>query len=239
MRRLLLSLALCVLALSVVFATTYSDSFTEGSDTALTSHTPDSAGSWSEVIDSAGTVTATVIAASDELSPNVIAADANAAYIASWTPFSADYSLTMKWANTTGDNLYSGCMLARYADANNFYAMCVYRAAAATDVRVTKRVSGTYTNLLSLDCGPADGDVMKFELTGTALAAYKNGVLCTAGSTTDASLAAKGSVGIGFGHFRTGAAADDVHTDVDVDDFTLIDAGVSAVTRHRLLMGMD
>ncbi len=196
---------------------TYTDTFTEGSNTVLTSHTPDSGGTWTGLLDTtAGASVPTVFSATGVLSPSANSNSNRVASTVSWTPATADYDVTMVADGVSaGDDAF--WIIARCTDASNFYAAVFY--GGATTCYIIEVVAGVVADLTSGAATIANGDSLKFELIGTALKVYQNAVQIL--SVTDASLASAGKVGIGFGNIRT--ALDDVNTSVDITSFVLTD----------------
>lgn len=100
----------------------------------------------------------------------------------------ADMAVQAKMAVTR-----DGCgLFARYADANNYYAIIV---ASTGGWGIYKRVAGTQTAIATGTGTVVDGDVLRLEVRGSELRGYRNGVLATP-ITTDASLTAGNLAGI-------------------------------------------
>lgn len=206
----------------------YTDNFTEGgSNVALTSHTPDSGGSWSTLLDTTSAGSAlTVIAATDVLSPTGGTNSARLAATVSWTPLSADYYVRIVMAAaSTGDDAF--WLIARCADASNFYAAVFY--GGATTVYIIKVVAGVVTDLTSASVTIGNSDTLTFNVVGTSLTVDQNGSQIL--STTDSALTAAGVGGIGFGNIRN--ATDDVNTGVDITQFVLFDIVAGQPTIRR------
>jgi hypothetical protein len=129
-------------------------------------------------------------------------------------------------------------MFARYANSSNWYGAFI-KSGVATDVGICERVGGAAISCLSgASASPVATDVYKFELRGTALKLYENGVQVV--SVTDSSLSATGSPGLGFGNC-TDTSTDDINTGNRVDDFTVVDPGGAAPPAapcFRSMMGL-
>lgn len=193
------------------------DTFTEGSDTTLASHTPDQGTSWSLLLQN-GTPTATVIAASDVVAVSTSDTSIGVAYKITPDVSGADYEVkaTLTAKGTVTEAVV--VLLARCADANNWYYASFYPIFPF--VEVGKKVSGTVT-ALDDDAGAnafSAGDVLSLVVTGTTIEAKVNG--STKASATDSDLSAAGAAGLGFGNI-TPYSGDKTDTGMTLDDFTV------------------
>lgn len=195
-----------------VFSGFFIDTFTEGSDTELSVHTPDIGTSWSINTYGGYAGQLTVLGASDKVSPSIDAANDGIAGIANVTYPSADYKVTanaVSIANVAGESFG---LIARYVDSSNYYVAFVLTA-VGTDIGIFKMVAGVPTDLTSSDLdndfNTAAHDV-RFEVQGTALRLYIDDVLQL--STTDSTYTAAGKAGIAFG-----TAVDQINDDIDKD----------------------
>jgi hypothetical protein len=143
----------------------FTDTFTEGSDTNLESHTPSGGTAWTRVDGAAGA--AVVNAANDALH----AASATNTMYRCDDQGSADQYVQYK-VSSLNDNVSFVCN--RATDANNFIGVRVN----ATKIELFKRVTGTFTQL------GVDGtttvvvtDVIKLESEGDDHRVYINGNL--------------------------------------------------------------
>lgn len=253
MRRSLLA-ALWALGLSVVVlasTTVGQDTFTEGSNTALTLHTPDTGTAWTEAHDPGG-ATATVNAAGYV----ALSAGANSNHVIyTITPnpglSSADYdvSITVTQLVTAQSDKDPVMLIGRYADSSNYYAFGVDGDTSKT-YALFEKVGGTVTVLSTAAITMAANDVLKFSLRGDTLKVYQNGgqVACA----VDASLSAAGSAGLAWGNAAGatwGSSLGDAATGWRLDSFLLDDftgeggddncaAGGASGAPRLLLMGV-
>lgn len=179
----------------------FRDTFTEGADTTLASHTPTTGTSWTKLINGGGGDNLQVTAATD-----ICASDGTgglgdgSAYTADATYSTANYEVSCKLAGALAadDPVF---LMGRIADASNFYTALFLLNAGVC--RIYKMVAGTPTALgtgftFDSDSPPAVGDRLSFVLNGTTLEMRLNGVLLD--STTDSDLSAAGKAGLGMGN---------------------------------------
>lgn len=176
------------------------DKFTETSTTTLTSHTPTDQGTgWT--IEVAAPTGVPQAQANDQLRASVSEAG-GLAVSAQPNPSTADVDVEMAITNLVTVNNAAGFgVFARWADSSNYYGVQIFPAAHATvDTRLFKKVSGSYTVLASVssDLGWVASDVLKLELRGSTIKAYKNGV--EALSVSDSAITAAGKAGVIWGN---------------------------------------
>lgn len=176
------------------------DQFTSAGEV-LTSHTPTDAGTgWTREVD-ASTGQPECLA-TGKLRWSTTPSSTGAAVSAQPDPATADVDVEITLSSLlTSNGAWSFGIFARWADSNNYYGVQIFPAAYATvDTRVFKKVSGSYTVLVSAssDVGWANGDVLKFELRGTTLKVYRNGSEIL--SVTDSALSAAGKAGVLWGN---------------------------------------
>jgi hypothetical protein len=252
-RRTLLA-ALWALGLSVVVlasTTVGQDTFTEGSNTALPLHTPDTGTSWTEAHDPGGaTITVSTggyVAASGgaNTNHNIHTITPNPAFS------SADYdvSITVTQLLTGNTDKDPFLLIGRYADSSNYYAFGVDGDTSKT-YALFEKVGGTVTVHATAAITMAANDVLKFSLRGDTLKVYQNGgqLACA----VDASLSAAGSAGLGWGNASGatwGSNLADVNVGWRLDSFLLDDftgeggddncaAGSPSGAPRLLLMGV-
>ena len=129
------------------------DTFTEGADTALSAHTPDTGNQWVEVV-AVGTNALTIIAAADRLGQNLNGANSGNMCKSQPSPSGAEYDVqvTMSVVDTGTSTSVHWRMHGRIADSTNYYAARFNPTGAATnDTELTKCVAGTVTGVLH--CG--------------------------------------------------------------------------------------
>lgn len=115
------------------------DTFTEGSDTALESHTPDTGGAWSKHPSYA--TGATVVASEDRLRGD--STSATSLYINATSPAAANYEVAWTARMTSTTNPYAGAAARFNATTNNGYV--VWYSGGVWNLGVV--VSGTVTTL--------------------------------------------------------------------------------------------
>lgn len=181
---------------------TAGDTFVEGgANVALSSHTPTgaNAGSGWTTEEMTGSRFWRVNASADVAEADGVEGDDNIISTLQPNPSTQDVDVSATMNNvTSGGDPRPFYLVARYQDASNYYAAGVYRAAAANDAKMWKKVAGTVTELASGDTGIAVSDVLKFELRGSTLKLYKNGGEIL--SATDGAITAAGKAGIGMGN---------------------------------------
>lgn len=99
---------------------------------------------------------------------------------------------------SAGNNYAAVCVRCSSSGATkNYYYLYTDGTTGTGHARIGKYVAGTDTELLALATAPVNGDVIRLEVSGSLLTAYKNG--SSIGSVTDggASLAS-GAAGCGF-----------------------------------------
>lgn len=175
----------------------FSDTFTETTTTALTSHVPDTGTGWTQEVAATGAVANASGGDYVVASANVTGDDL--AVSAQPNPTQADVDVQMTLAALlTGTGSAPFGVFARWADSSNFYGVQILPAGhAEVDTKLFKRVAGTFTVLSSVDTTWATNDILKLEIRGTALKVYKNGVEIL--SSTDSSISAAGKAGILWG----------------------------------------
>lgn len=195
----------------------FSDTFTEATTTALTSHTPDTGTGWTQEVAATGAVANASGGDYVVASANVTGDDL--AVSAQPDPSTADVDVQMTLAALlTGSGSAPFGVFARWADSSNFYGVQILPAGhAEVDAKLYKRVAGTYTVLASVDTTWATNDIVKLELRGTAIKVYKNGVEIL--SATDSSITAAGKAGIYWGQLSPNGS--NVNSTWRGDDFSV------------------
>ena len=94
----------------------------------------------------------------------------------------------------------------RVASGARTYYRCVVNAAGSGNVEIAKSVAGTYTFLARTTSAFVSGDVLRLEVNGTTLTAYKNGVsILTIGDSS----VTTGKPGLAYSSVLTAASVDD------------------------------
>ena len=200
------------------------DSFTEASDTAVASHTPEDGTGWTKTLDgSSGTSTATVIGADDHLKVDVRTTNQADIYTIDDAPSDADYSVGFKIVQfdfSLSDTIW---VIGRLTATNTYYAC----GGSGWDTpgpafHLYKNVAGTQTQLDTIggDENPiAPGSVLKLEMIGSSIKCYHNGIEML--SATDSAITATGKGGIGYGEVAINN--DDISVDWEIDNFSISD----------------
>lgn len=200
------------------------DTFTESSDTLLTSHTPDVGTGWTEVYNSSSN-NATVIASTDVLQ-HATQTNVGATYTAQPAPTSADQdiSFTIK-GKPTDTGTRPLILFGQRADASNMYAVEIKSNEHTEDSLILWKVAGgSFTNLGSYDETLTTSMVIKLELRNGAQKVYADAVERI--SATDTTHTSAGTWGVGFGRsdgYSTGFGGH-IHNSWLVDDFTAEEA---------------
>ena len=166
-----------------------SDSFTEGSDTALASHTGETGATWT--VHPSYSASTTVWAATDRIIPT----GSPQCYYASGVPPSADYYVqgSLYVASTIAVNFTIAGRID--TSANNMYIGGYFDG---TEWRIRKCIGGGFTTLGTPSTNqlitPGNAKTVKLVMNGTSLSLYVEGVL-EVGPVTDSEISAAGRVG--------------------------------------------
>ena len=203
---------------------TVADTFVEAAGTpALTAHTPtgtDAGTSWVED-EKTGVRILTVASATDRVVADGNEEDDRQFCSIRPSPTVADYEGSITLTTVNGTDTAPFALYARWADTSNYYTGGAYRAAAAADSKIFKKVAGTVTELASGDTAWANGAIMSFSVSGTTLDLQENGTSVI--SVTDSALSAAGSTGIAIGNFWV--STDNISTGWVVDDYSYVETG--------------
>lgn len=183
-------------------AVIFNDTFTDSDNTILHNHTPNTGLSWTEIIN--------IGSGNIKIDANVLDAGASDGGLSDGSAYTADvsggygvadYEVQLTYVSGLGsdDPIY---ILARVQDANNFYMVKLLSGSG----QIWKRVGGTFSAIGTTFSAPASGSVMKFELIGTALKVYDDGVEVK--SVTDGDITAAGKAGVGMGQIGQGSGHD-------------------------------
>jgi hypothetical protein len=203
------------------------DTFTEASNTALTSHTPDTGTSWTEEYNTSGSTIIRVNGANDQAEATVYEANVGIIVIANPGTSNADVDVevTLNAIKTSGGNdIY---LLARYQDTSNFYALRLQPDTQSNYAELLVVSGGAYTSIVTATPGLAASDVWKLELRGTTIKGYRDSgagyVEVLSGTNSDISAAGEG--GLAWGD--VGPVGGSISADWKLDNFTVTE-GVSA-----------
>ena len=207
---------------------TVRDSFTEASDTPITSHLSSTGGGWTEVYDSStATTDATVYATLDVLNAGSDENSVGQAYTGSPSPTSVDQtiSFTLSEIDTSPGTKPVG-VFGRYVDNDNFYYLQVLPNDNAQDsLQLAKMESGVTTVLGSIDVTIAQGDTFKLEISDAAKKIYFKGTEVI--SSADNALTAAGEWGLYFGDFN--GIVGHLRDTWGIDDFLAEDSASTAI----------
>lgn len=162
-------------------ATFYTDTFNEGSDTALESHTSDSGSSYNKL----GATGATVVGATDKVVGD--SSGSSGSYTINTAPGAADYYIELTGSQDATADFGVGIYL-RYLDTNNFLRAFWDGAQWSMTKTVTGSTTGlgssgtnplqSATRLIRFDCA---GSNLTLTVAGTAVISVSDGALTLAG----------------------------------------------------------
>ena len=185
------------------FVLKVSDDFTESSDTAITSHTPNTGTSWTSEVNDTGNILNVNAAGDFLLWDGDGSSSTKAIFTSQPNPVLADYGTSVKVPLvdfSAGDKFW---LVLRFADTSNYYGFGGSAGGGTPNLTIRKRVASSDTILASETVtNLASGDTMKFTVIGSTLTAYLNGVQLL--SVVDTSLSAAGQAGIAYGNIFGG-----------------------------------
>ncbi len=210
---------------------TFSDSFTEASDTFITAHTPDSGLVWTEVYDTSPTGTDATIDATGVIRAGSDENQVGQAYAAGPAPTSGDQSIsfTLKEIETDNGTKPVG-IFGRWVDSDNFYYLQILPNDNAQDsLQLSKVEGGVRTVLDTVDATIKGGDAFQLDITDATKKVLHNGVEVL--SSVDNALTAVGNWGLFFGKVGDsgGATGGHLRSTWGIDNF-LAEDGASSVT---------
>jgi hypothetical protein len=245
MRRLPLACVLAVLVASATLladTTVLTDTFTEGANTALTSHTPDSGAPGAYTLNddtSGGSAALRVRADLDLVDTAANATDSRVSYYITPTVAlgSADYYVQFTLVNQQdgGADDFTAILLRRTA-VDTYYLCGWYASGTSNDSYLAKVVGGTYSQIANTDVNFVDGSVVKCGMVGTTLTLYKDGASVL--SQSDSEISATGAAGVLCGRIRTGATTDDCSTSLQIDNLTVVDTTAAGGAPTLSLLGV-
>jgi nucleoid-associated protein YgaU len=186
---------------------------------ALSSHTPDTGTSWSQLISNSQTITVWNDAGGYAAVSNN-GSDIGTLYKANGTYASADYEVSSVLTYASGAG-YPRTLAARIQDANNMYILRY----SSSVFQLYKRTAGTWSLLGSggtyptgnTTSSPWHGDTAALRVDGNTISGKINGNVII--SVTDTDHTAAGTAGMGLGYVNV--STDDSGTGVCMDDFTV------------------
>lgn len=148
-------------------------------------------------------------------SPSAGAAGSIALYTADPAPASAEYdvSATVEAPDPGGGSPFF--LVARYQPGGDYYSAGSYGSGTGAELRIYKTVGGTPTLLASTPAPITVGDVLTFEVRGSAKRLLVNGAVAI--STTDDTITGAGRAGLGIG--AAWASGDSVSASWEVSAF--------------------
>lgn len=211
MKRFLFALLFLLFAVSTQAQTlVFEDSFEQASGTELADLTPTTGTSWTLLDNDFRTLRLNT--GGDYVEPSGFSNGQGMAYSADYTVGSADVDVEIEALALTTDVDDGMWAFARYADANNFYAVEITRN-GTTKAELWKVVSGSSTSLGTSSSTPANGDIIKLELRGSDIKVYfdtGSGYGSAEISASDSSITAQGKSGLGCGDIFNQFSGDDI-----------------------------
>jgi peptidoglycan hydrolase-like protein with peptidoglycan-binding domain len=221
---------------SVEAATYFYDDFSSDFGE-LSSHTPNTGTSWTQLINNGRTVNASNDAGGMfKISSN--GSDVGALYQANTTYVSTNYQVSGVITYSTGAT-YSRTLAARIQDVNNMYIL----RATSNSFNIYKRTAGTWSLLVSGDTYPAGntnsspwhGDTMALKVDGNVISGLINGSVIM--SVVDSDHSAAGVAGAGLGALNI--ATDDSGIGVNFDNFTVTSIADTSNPTISILSPLD
>ena len=196
----------------------FEDTFTEGSDTVLESHSPDTGTGWTDV--GADGIGATVIAATDHVECDSSNGSSQTGYTAIYTVGTPDYDVEFDvLGEGAGDNPVGA--FARYTDTSNYWIYSL-RNRGGKDCRIVKFVAGVRTAVSDVDTDNTwTAETSKFELRGDALKGFF-GAVEEVTVVDSAHESVEGPGGLFWGDFDF--STDDTDTNWQIDNFKITEA---------------
>ena len=215
------------------------DTFVEGSDTTLASHTPTGspAGTGWTLEAQSGAALFEVEASSDQIKVDTAENSDGLVYSIQPDPTTGDYDV--EWTVPTVDTAQSVAwvgLMARHSATDDRYVGSIRRAASDPDVSLDKKVSGTWTNFAEGNIGPLDNDVFRLEVRSsgaTRVELFENGTSRL--SSGDTAITADGKWGFVAGAEARGVSTDGLHTNFRLDDFKVTDQAAAALGNSEIM----
>lgn len=196
------------------------DTFTEASNTALTSHTPDTGTGWTEVFNDSASSIAQVYGTGDYVAITTGEGGVGIACSAEPDPDTAAYVIEAKELATVISTRNAG-LFARRTDNSNYYVFQILGYDdTPNDRKIFKRVSGSFVELAATDEGDAAGQFFQFIITDSKKSVRQDGREIL--STSDNALTSKGDCGLAWGS-PAGGDGNYMSADWQFDDFRSYD----------------
>ena len=214
----------------------FNDTFTEtgASDVTLASHAPDTGTSWTQIINNDGSCSLTVGWALDTLQEGTCGADEGAGYTADASYTSSDYYVEANDDGTASSDDYYWIGV-RIADASNGYWLRWNNTTPADTTAIYEVAGGSWSVLATCSCTVTAGSVMKFEVVGSTLKGYDDGVEVV--TATDSTLTAAGEAGIGAGDL-TNNGTDDTPSGISITSFVVTTTQAAAAPSQAVFFYM-
>lgn len=215
------------------------DTFTEGSDLTLASHTPSPTGtSWTKIATGASQ-TMNITAASDDVKSSLSGANTKLAYSSQPDPSSVgadeyDVTVILKTIDVGTDRFVG--LFGRLTSSADYYAAGCYDAANNPDMRIGKNVGGTRTSIATGDLAPVNGDEFTFKLrTSTSRQTWRNNTQAEEITADDTEITDQGACGMCMGDMIF--VSDDLDSGHRYDDYKWEDiAAGGVIASKRMLM---
>lgn len=195
----------------------FQDTFTEASNTPITSHTPDVGDGWT-TIDTAETVRIEVNAAANDMRPDGASTTDGHAVTADATYISADYQVRFTLKDLPGSSDEYLRILARYQNNTTFYSIDINNN-SSTDPTIRR---GQGTTLVTHDNSVwnifAVNDVVTFQVYGTEIACFGDDEVAHL-YVIDSNITLAGKAGVAMGGVLGASGGDMDATHQRIDDF--------------------
>ena len=200
----------------------FSDTFTGTNGTDLPDHTPDTGTGWTEE-EKTGTQVLEIFSGKCEASN--AEADDRATYSAQPDPTVVEYDVEFVFYQASGVNDEPSHLFARFTDTSNYYLATVYSDGQTDDYKLNKTVTGSFTELASLDEAIIiGGETIKLQVRDATKKVF-NGETEKL-TSTDNALTSAGKAGISVGN--TLVSTDDIDFTQNIDDFKVTEQAVVA-----------
>jgi len=172
----------------------FNDTFTEGSITELSLHTPDTGISWTKIIARLDGDEELRVNTNGTASRNIGFSNDGVLYTADATYSTADYSVETEVAVIdTGDDW--AMIAARVQSSTHMYILQYTSTTLELYSKTAASPSGTLIDSATMTI--SNGDIVKLEVIGSAIKGYVNDIEIVSGTNTDHAAAGKAGIGMG------------------------------------------
>lgn len=207
----------------------FTDTFTAGTNQALSAHVPDFGTSWELLWTSTDeATTGWIVNSSLDEAGQLTSNNTGSIYVCNGTYLSADYYIQADLSShgiAAGATIY---LFVRVQDQENMYAVKLTdNNSGTTTCSLYKKVSGTWSAVGSAFNPPAVDSIIKLEIIGSSLKFYDDGVEIASATDTDITLTGRAGIG-GAGGAELVTAGDDSSSANRLDDISVVDLSVGA-----------